>query len=201
MRGGLAVILILLMGVGGTDDAEFVSLFDGKSLDGWTREHTDRFSVRDGVIYNNDGQGWLRLNTAYRDFEFRGEYRVLMPGADSGVLFRASAESTRKAPHWPAKGYQFQVIDGEGNLMIFGHGGARSKFERDTQALKAVMKGPGTWQSITLNVVGNRAETTLNGRQITVSETIDLPSGHLGLQGEHGQLEWRNLRIKELPAP
>src|SRR4051812_28728167 len=79
----------------------FVPLFDGKSLDGWTAEHTDRFSVRDGVIFNDDGVGWLRSNKAYRDFEFRGEYRILKAGADSGLLFRASAESTPRAPHWP----------------------------------------------------------------------------------------------------
>jgi hypothetical protein len=200
MRGGIAVVLVLLAGARRTEDTGFVSLFDGKSLDGWTREHTDRFSVRDGVIYNNGGEGWLRSNTTYRDFEFQGEYRVLKPGADSGVFFRASAESMRKAPFWPVKGYQLQVIDGEGNLMIFGHGGARSKFERDTRSLRSVMKGPGTWQSITLKVVSKRAEITLNGRRITVSETIDLPSGHLGLQGEHGQVEWRNLEIQELPA-
>ncbi len=79
--------------------------------------------MRNGVIFNDDGLGWLRSNKSYKDFEFQGEYRVLNPGADSGLLFRASAQSTPKTPYWPVKGYQLQVIDAEGNLMILGHGG------------------------------------------------------------------------------
>jgi hypothetical protein len=183
------------------DDDGFIDLFDGKSLDGWTPEHTDRFSVRDGVIFNNDGIGWLRSNRQYKDFELRCEYRVLKPGADSGLFFRTSAECTSKPPHWPARGYQLQVIDAEGNFMILGHGGTPSKFDRDTETLRAAMKGPGEWQTIHLTVVGKHAEAALNGRRITVSDTINRSSGHLGLQGEHGQFEWRNIKIKERPAP
>lgn len=200
--GGLmAALAVGLAGASLADDAGFVDLFDGKSLDGWTPEHTDRFSVREGVIFNDDGNGWLRSNKSFRDFEFQGEYRAMTRGADSGVLFRGPAQCTPKAPHRPIKGYQLRVIDAENNLMILGHGGTPSKFDRDTDALKAAMKGPGAWQAITLKVVGKHAEATLNGRRITVSDTIHLPSGHLGLQGEHGQFEWRNLKIKERPAP
>jgi hypothetical protein len=63
------------------------------------------------------------------------------------------------------------------------------------------MKGPGEWQTIVLKVVGTRAEASLNGTLITTSDTIGLPGGHLGLQGENGQFEWRNLKIRELPTP
>jgi hypothetical protein len=197
----VAALAVALAGVGLANAAGFVSLFDGKSLDGWTREHTDHFSVRDGVIFNDDGTGWLRSNQQFKDFEFQCEYRVLKPGSDSGLLFRASTESAARPPHWPVKAYQLQVIDAEGNFMILGHGGTPSKFDRDTDALKSAMKGPGEWQAIALKVVGTRAEASLNGHRITISETINLPTGHLGLQGEHGQFEWRNLKIKELPAP
>jgi 3-keto-disaccharide hydrolase len=200
--GELVVVLaVVLAGASLADDAGFIDLFDGKSLDGWTPEHTDRFSVREGVIFNDDGNGWLRSNKSFQNFEFRGEYRALTRGADSGVLFRTSAESTPKASRRPVKGYQLRVIDAENNFMILGHGGTPSKFDRNTVALKAAMKEPGEWQAFTLKVVGKHAEATLNGRRITVSDTINLPSGHLGLQGEHGQFEWRNLKIKELPAP
>jgi hypothetical protein len=49
-----------------------------------------------------------------------------------------------------------------------------------------------------LKVVGPRAEVWLNGARITVSESVTLPEGYLGLQGENGQFEWRNLKIKVL---
>ena len=181
------------------DEAGFVSIFDGKTLEGWIPESTDRFSVRNNVIYQDGGTGWLRSAKSYKNFEFRGEYRALKKGADSGLLFRATAESSPKPPNWPNKGYQLQVIDSDGNLMLFGHG-APAKFDRKTDALSAAMKRAGEWQAIGLKVVNAHAEATLNGKLITLSDSIALPEGHLGLQGENGQFEWRCLRLKELPA-
>ena len=197
-RGVFALFLSLTLGAADDPDG-FVSLFDGKSLGGWVPMSTDRFSVRDGLIVNDGGTGWLRSAKAYKDFEFRAEYRVVKPGSDSGLFFRATAESTPKAPNWPVKGYQLQVSDADSNLMIFGHG-VTVMFDRKTDVLKAVMKGPGEWQTLTLKVVGGRVEATLNGKTVTVSDAATLADGHLGLQGENGQFEWRGLRIKELPA-
>ncbi len=134
MRTGLGVLGTLVIVIGAAycssaqQEPEFTSLFDGRSLSGWTLESTDRFSVKDGVIVNDGGTGWLRSNKSYRDFEFRAEYRVLMKGSDSGIMFRATAESMPREPHWPERCYQLQVIDGEGNCMLFGHGLAPPRF-------------------------------------------------------------------------
>ena len=190
--------LLASLGAAG-DETGFVALFDGRSLAGWKREGTDRFAVVGGLIVNDGGTGWLRTVKPYKDFEFRAEYRVVKKGSDSGLLFRATAESTPQPPPWPVKGYQLQIIDGESLLMIFGHG-APSQFDRNAEALRAALKGPGEWQAVTLKVVGAHAEATLNGKLVTVSDAISLPEGFLGLQGENGQFEWRALRIKEFPA-
>src|SRR5262249_55228771 len=128
MRPRLAVLGPALIVTGtawwlsGAEEPRFTSLFDGKSLSGWSPAHTDRYSVHEGVIVNDGGPGWLRSARLYKDFEFQAEYRVLKKGSDTGIMFRASAESTPQEPHWPAKGYQLQVIDAEGNFMLFGHG-------------------------------------------------------------------------------
>jgi hypothetical protein len=200
--GRLVTAFILVLGgtALGDDDASFAPLFNGQSLEGWTCDHTDRYSARDGVIVNNGGTGWLRYNKPFKDFELRAEYRAMRKGADSGVFFRASAESTPKEPHWPVKGYQLQVIDARNHCAIFGHGVAPPKFNRRTYVLKEVMEVPKEWQTITLKVVGTHAEVALNGKTITVSDTIVRPEGCIGLQGEDGYFEWRNLKIKELPA-
>jgi len=197
--GCAAALTVVLAGAGPAQDATFVKLFDGTSLAGWVPEHTDRFAVREGVIVNDGGTGWLRSAKAYKDFELQAEYRALKKGADSGLMFRASAESTPKEPHWPAKGYQLQVVDADSNFMIFGHG-TPAKFDRKEAVLRSTMKGPGEWQTIGLKVVGKHAEATLNGTPITTSEAIDLPAGYIGLQGENGQFEWRAIKIRELPA-
>jgi hypothetical protein len=179
------------------DEPPFTSLFDGKTLKGWVPQQTDRFFARDGAIVNDGGTGWLRSEKTYRDFEIRAEYRVIRPGSDSGLFFRATAESTDKEPHWPARCYQLQVIDGDGNGMLFGHGLAPPRFERKAEALKAAGKDSGPWQKIRLKVVGARAEVAFNDVVVTTSEAIQAHEGYLGLQGENGHIEWRALQVRE----
>jgi hypothetical protein len=207
MRSGLAVLgvaVALIIGAGcgieAADEPEFTSLFDGKSLKGWVPRQTDRFFVKEGVLVEDGGTGWLRSETAFRDFEFQAEYRVIKPGSDSGIFFRASAESIEKEPHWPARCYQLQVIDAEGNCMLFGHGLAPPRFDRKTEALKSATKDARRWQKIRLKVVGSRAEVALNDVVVTTSDAIQVPEGHLGLQGENGHLEWRALKIRKFPG-
>jgi len=196
-----AVLAFVLVGTGrGADDPVFIPLFDGRTIGGWTPELTDRFEVRDGVIVNNGGPGWLRYQRPLRDFEFRAEYRAMSKGAETGILFRATAESRVRPPYWPSKSYQLQISDAGNHCSILGHGVPLPRFDRKLKALKAVMKGPLEWQTITLKVVGRHAEAELNGRPITVSDTIDRPEGCIGLQGENGHFEWRNLMIKDLSA-
>jgi hypothetical protein len=198
----VTTLAVVLAGTApGDDDASYVRLFDGRTLEGWTPEHTDRFSVRDGVIVNSGGPGWLRYNKPFKDFELQAEYRAIMKGSKSGVLFRATAECSSRPPYWPARGYQLQIIDTRNNFAILGLGVAPPKFNRKADALKDAIKGPEDWQAITLRVVGGHAEAALNGKTITVSDSIELPEGCIGLHGENGHFEWRNLKIKELPAP
>lgn len=198
--GGLLTALAALVAATPEDEGPvFVPLFDGHSLAGWKAEGTERFAARDGLIVQDGGTGWLRTLKPYRDFELRAEYRVVKKGSDSGLLFRATAESHPKPPNWPRKGYQLQVIDAESHFMIFGHG-TPARFDRNSDALKAAMKAAGEWQAIGLKVVNSRAEATLNGKLVTVSDAIHLPEGYIGLQGENGHFEWRAIRIKEFPA-
>jgi hypothetical protein len=206
MRSGLAVLgaAVALIGaegwIEGADEPPFIDLFDGKSLKGWDPQHTDRFSARDGVLVNDGGTGWMRSEKSYRDFEFQAEYRVIKPGSDSGVFFRSSAESMDREPHWPTRCYQLQVVDAQGHCMLFGHGLAPPRFERKADALKSATKDAKQWQKIRLKVVGSRAEVALNDVVVTISDAIQVPDGHIGLQGENGHIEWRALKIREFPA-
>jgi hypothetical protein len=196
-----ALLAVLFVGSGpGDDGPEFLPLFDGRTIEGWTPELTDRFEVRDGVIVNDGGPGWLRYHKSFKDFEFRADYRAMSKGAETGILFRATAESRPKAPYWPSRSYQVQISDAADHCAIRGHGVALPRFDRKTKVLKAVMKGTREWQTIALKVVGKRAEVELNGRPITACESIDRPEGCIGLQGENGHFEWRNLMIKDLSA-
>jgi hypothetical protein len=180
-------------------DQRPVPLFDGKSLAGWVPEHTDRFSVRDGLIVQQGGTGWLRSEKTYQSFELHAEFRTRKAGAESGILFRTSRESDSREPYWPAKGYQLQISDGEGNLVLLGHGIMPPRFERNAESLKAARKAAGEWQKIVLKVSGPTLEASLNGLLITKSSSLELQGGHLGLLGKNGSIQWRELRMREDP--
>ena len=175
----------------------FTSLFNGKSLDGWHIMNNGRFSVKDGVIFLNKGRGWLRSDKEYKDFELRLDFRFLNPRADSGIFVRSSKEGK----DWPAMNYQVQLIDATsmGNLFVAG-GLAKPKVIRDAEKVKKVMKPVGEWQSYVIIAQGPRLEVRLNGEVITVAEGLADQPGYLGLQGEGGQLEFKNIRLKELKA-
>ena len=77
----------------------FVSLFDGKSLDGWEIMNGGMFSVENDVIKLDRGRGWLRSDKQYKDFVLKLELRFLKKNQDSGVFLRASKEGG----NWPKK--------------------------------------------------------------------------------------------------
>src|SRR6266480_7510897 len=73
------------------NEAGFVSLFDGKSLNGWklVGKKGDGYGVKDGVIYcARGGGGNLLTEKEYADFILRLEFK-LEPGSNNGVGIRA----------------------------------------------------------------------------------------------------------------
>ena len=65
----------------------FVSLFDGKTLDGWHLMNGAKFVVEDGVMKHKGGLGWLRSEKQYSDFILRHEFRFLEPKQDGCLLY------------------------------------------------------------------------------------------------------------------
>ncbi len=175
-------------------EAGFTSMFNGKDLSGWTIENKGKFSVKSGVIFLDRGAGWLRSNQEYQDFELRLDFRFVSKGADSGIFVRAVKEGS----NWPAKNYQVQTMDNESIAAVFATGLNKVKMKRDADLMRKVRKTAGEWQSYAITLQGVHAEIKLNDALITVADSLTVQPGHIGLQGEGGQLEFKNLRVKEL---
>lgn len=89
-----------------------VSLFNGKSLEGWTVEHSsgENFKVADGVLRVEGPKGWLRSTKEYQNFVLHVEFRFLTDDADSGVFVRAAAPPSETFFNgWPSNSYQVQT--------------------------------------------------------------------------------------------
>ena len=174
------------------DEAGFVSLFDGSTLDGWTIMNGGKFVAEDGVIKLNGGRGWLRSNKQYMDFELKLEVRWMKPKQDSGIFLRASKEGK----DWPKRKYEVQCENSQRVATIFG-----AKHERDIELATSLLKKVGEWQTFEIRCIGKQAEVKFNGKSVAKSEGLEPRSGYIGIQGESGMLEFRNLRIKDKTAP
>lgn len=200
LPGAIAAILLTAGLLSGSEEPPAAApLLDGKSLAGWVAEHTDRFAVADGVLRARPGEGWLRSAQPYKNFELEAEFRMPKEGAEGGLFFRAGPESSSAEPRWPVRGYQLPLGDGDGRLMLFGHGTNPPRFERRPDALASAAKPPGEWQKLALKAVGPRVEVRLNDVLVTTADDVDPAGGHLGLYEKAGESEWKGLAIRVLP--
>lgn len=75
-------------------EPEWVSLFDGKTLDGWKivgREGT-KWEIKDGIIVSGGDISMLTTTTGpYQNFSYRAEVKI-NEGGNSGLYFRTKDE-------------------------------------------------------------------------------------------------------------
>jgi hypothetical protein len=107
---GMLVLVGACFGAEKADEEGWVSLFDGKSLDGWkASEKADSFSVRDGMICVETGRSHLYYvgpvkEHNFKNFELKADV-MTRPGANSGIYFHTEFQEN----DWPRKGFECQV--------------------------------------------------------------------------------------------
>lgn len=149
-----------------------------------------KFVVEDGVIKHNEGRGWLHSDKEYADFIIRMEFRFMKPKQDGGVFLR----SVKEGKNWPDQKYEVQVENTRRMAMIFS-----AKHDLNVDLVQKVLKPVGEWNEYDIKIVGSRIEVRLNGELVSTSDSATvLKRGYLGLQGEDGAHEYRNIRIKDL---
>ena len=204
---------------------EWVSLFDGKTLKGWSvHSGFAKYQVEDGAIVGTTVKGspnsFLCTDRQYGDFVLEFEVR-LDPRLNSGVQIRstiAEAEKVfvfsgrdgeprqRKIPPDRVYGYQVEIATEKSGSSGSIYDEARRAFmlastKSDPAASKAFKDGQ--WNKFRIECKGNRIRTRINDVPC-VDLTDGMTSrGIIGLQ-VHGigrdagpyQVSWRNIRIQ-----
>lgn len=194
------------------ESPEWVELFDGATLDGWTQVNGKApYEVRDGVIHGinvlDTPNSFLATDATYADFVLEFESRS-EGDANSGVQFR-----TDLAPGtWSGVvGYQLD-IDPSARRWTGGiyHEGVhvwRHTMVRNAACQNAYQHG--AWNSYRIEAVGNVIATWVNGVACAHMAGDHHSDGMIALQVHSiGQEEsylgsftaWRNLRLLENPA-
>ena len=107
-----ALLLSIFAPVGTLSAAEFQSIFNGKSLQGWKAVDMSYWSVRDGAITGEStpdnpctsNQFLVWQGGDVEDFEVKLKFRVTGNGCNSGVQFRSKIR-----PDGMAVGYQADI--------------------------------------------------------------------------------------------
>ena len=201
-------------------DREFVSLFDGKSIKGWTaRGGAAKYVAAGGMIVGTTVEG--SANTflckgPYSDFVL--ELEVLCDNElNSGVQIRSHIyEKDTPQPSNPKRirkagvvyGYQCEISKAEGGTSgNFWDEARRTKwlddFSDKPEARKAFKEGK--WNRYRIVAQGDRIRSWINGVACADFRDKTDASGFIGLQ-VHGikkgtgpyQVRWRNIRIREL---
>jgi type 1 glutamine amidotransferase len=177
----------------------FKLLFDGKTMNGWKYRRDDgkrSWSVQNGMLVNTLGKDEhgtdILTEEKFRDFTVRFEFQV-PPNSNSGFYLRGR--------------HEIQVFDDykSGKPTAGGNGAI---YNLKPVSLFASRK-PGQWQEAEVTIVGQKITAILNG--VKTHDGVECPKGTGGqlddnvdqpgpilLQGDHGAVGFRNIRIKAL---
>ncbi len=189
----------------------FVSLFNGKNLDGWQGNKTDYYAENGELVVNPKmgGHGNLFTEKEYTNFIFRFEFQ-LTPGANNGLGIRAPLEGDAAY-----KAMELQILDNTAaiyaNLHEYQYHGSVYGV---IPAKRGFLNPVGEWNTEEVIAKGNQITITLNGEVIlngNIAEaskngTLDHKNhpgllnkkGYIGFLGHGSELKFRNIRIKDL---
>ncbi|MDR1594964.1 MAG: DUF1080 domain-containing protein [Prevotellaceae bacterium] len=191
----------------------FVPMFNGIDMTGWTGNVKD-YIARDGIlacIPSGGGHGNLYTEKEYANFVMRFEFK-LTPAANNGLGIRTPLEGDAAYV-----GMELQILDNEAdvykNLAEYQYHGS---IYGVIPAKRGFQKPTGEWNTQEVIANGNKIKVTLNGTVILDGDIAEASknftatadknghpglsnkSGYIGFLGHGSELEFRNLRIKEL---
>lgn len=200
-------------------------LFNGEDFAGWHNFKRDGvrpgWRVKDGLLVCADPHdaGDLVTTSKFRAFELELEYNI-SEGGNSGIMFHVTDEG---GAVW-ATGPEFQLEDNAkakdpqrcGWLYALYQPADDPKTGRPLDATKPA----GEWNKVRLVISPEKCEHWINGvkyfdyvigsgdfnARVAKSKFSRMPlfaksgEGYLALQGDHGQISFRNLKIRSLPV-
>ncbi len=204
LLGSLAAVLVSSLPLAAEEG--WVSLFDGKSLDGWKHSTlgTAKYSVVDGTIKGETVEGspnsFLISEKEFGDFELEFEVKV-HDSLNSGVQIRSREKTeadlaTSGKDGKPAKdlsrffGPQCEIEASPGQAGYIygeatGYGWLSPEPQQKPEASTKLMKN-GEWNQFRIVAKGARIQTFINGQPVAdlthdgIYQTH--PKGHIGLQ-------------------
>lgn len=197
----------------------YVSIFDGKDLEGWhglvknpverakmkpkemekAQQEADRkmlnnWSVKDGcIVFNGEGDN-LCTEKLYYDFEMLVDWRISKNG-DSGIYLRG----TPQVQIWDTSRVDVGAQVGSGGLY--------NNQKNPSKPLVLADNAIGDWNTFRIKMIGDRVTVYLNGMLVVDNVVMEnywdrsipiFAKDAIELQAHGTDLAFRNLYVKEL---
>jgi len=213
---GLALLIAIQLSAEDKQKSKdgWVSLFDGKTLDGWKQNNgTAKYRVEDGTIVGKTEEGspnsFLSTTKDYGDFELEFEVKV-HDKLNSGVQIRSQTKDGK--PDGRVNGPQVEIeasrAGGAEAGYVYGEATGRGWLTPPERLKPHKHFKDGEWNRYRVVAKGPRIQTWINGvaiEDLTDEEIYEThPKGFISLQ-VHGigkgqgpyEVAWKNIRIKE----
>ena len=202
----LSIFLISCSSVKQQKTDKWISLFDGKTLNGWKKnQNPQTFSVEDGAIKVAGPISHLFYdgpvgNHTFKNFEFKAQV-MTKPGANSGIYFHTGFQSEG----FPDKGYEVQVNNSHSDWR-------RTGSLYSIQDVKETYVKDNEWYEEYIMVQGKKITVKINGKTVVeYTEPDDVGSKNVGgraiadgtfaLQGHDPEsvVYYKDIMVKPLP--
>ena len=200
-------------------------LFDGKTTAGWSNFHkldiSKGWKVIDGALCRVDeSAGDIVTAGKYGNFVLELDYKV-PANSNSGIMYRISDDYKRI---WMS-GVEYQILDnanpnGGSQKAGWAYGLYAPAIDPKTGQQLDTTKPVGRWNHVKLICNGPHVEHWMNGvkyleyeagsedfkHRVAGHEPYNkypkfgtYPSGRIGLQGDHGNVSFANIKLRPLP--
>jgi HEAT repeat protein len=201
------------------DEKGFVSIFNGKNLDGWqglvgnpitrakmsqkelaekqkeaNNKMTETWSVRDNtIVFNGKGANLCTIKD-YGDFEMIVDWRITKEG-DSGIYLRG----TPQVQIWDTTRVEVGAQVGSGGLY--------NNKVNESKPLKVADNPIGEWNTFRITMIGEKVTVYLNGELVVDNITMEnywdrsipiFEKGAIELQAHGTDLAFRDIYVRDI---
>jgi hypothetical protein len=181
-------------------------LFNGKNLKNWEFYLRDAsvdpakvFTVQNGIIHiTGDPFGYMRTKQQYADYVLHVEWRYPQELTNSGVFVHTQKPDTI----WP-RCVEIQLRAASAGDFVLMNGASINEQKDKNSRVVAKMtssneKPVGEWNSMDVTCSGNTVQVSVNGVLQNKGTGLNVTKGHICLQSEGKDIEFRNVFITKI---